>query len=404
MNKSLIILKHEFLKTLKSKGFIILTIALPLIMALGTGIYQVVVNVYIPETPQEIKIGYIDQTGTFGGYTERPGLEFTSYASEDDARAALLKDDVNQYFVIPADYVATGVITRYTLSREMEPSPVTMAQIKDFLLSNLLGGSVSPQVVERARTPVMLNSIRIEKTGEIAPQQDIVNTILVPILFAVIFMMSVFFASGFLFQSVTEEKENRIIEILLSSVSSWQLLVGKILGLGLAGLIQIAVWFGTILIFSGLAPGVIPALTTLHIPASLIGWALVYFILGYLLFASLYAGVGSIGQTAKEAQGWSMIFVLPAVLPYYFSYFIISQPERILSRILSLFPLTSPMAVMMRLPAGTISIWEITLSLVILAASVVLAMWLASRIFRVFLLMYGKKPAVRDIFRYLRAA
>lgn len=404
MNKSLIVLRHEFIKTLKSKSFIILTIALPLILVLGIGIFKVVTNVYQPPAAQEVKIGYVDQAGTFGGYTEKPGLKFISYASEADAKAALIKGDVGQYFVIPADYVATGQITRYTLSREVQPSPVTMAQIQDFLLSNLLGSNVSPQVMERVKAPLLLSTVRIEKTGEIAPSQDIVSTIVVPLLFAVLFMISIFTTSSYLFNSVTEEKENRIIEILLSSLSSWQLLAGKILGLGLAGLIQITVWLATIVAFSGLAPGLIPALGSIHIPASLILWALVYFILGYLLFSSLYAGVGSMGQTAKEAQGWSMIFTLPAILPYYFSYFIIAQPESVLSRVLTIFPLTSPMTVIMRLSSGAIAPWEVALSLLILSGSVVGAMWLASRMFRVFLLMYGKRPAPKDIFRYIREA
>jgi ABC-2 type transport system permease protein len=331
-------------------------------------------------------------------------VKFINYGNETDAKDSLLKNDISDYFVIPVDYLSSGQVVRYTLARDYEPSAKTVSQIKNFLLSNMLDSSVNPQIVDRVKTPLLLNSVRFEKTGEIAASQDLLSMLLVPLIFAVIFMISIFFASNFLFQSVTEEKENRIIEILLSSVSSGQLLVGKILGLGLAGLGQIAVWLVTIFIFSELAPGIIPALSSMHIPASLIGWALVYFILGYLLFASIFAGIGSIGSTAKEAQGWSTIFVLPAMLPYYFSYFIVTQPESVLSRVLALFPLTSPMAVMMRLPAGTISAWELALSLVLLAGSVVFTMWLASRIFRVFLLMYGKKPAVKDIFRYVREA
>jgi len=404
MNKSLIVLRHEFLKTLKSKSFIILTVALPVILVLGMGIFKVITNVYQPPATQEVKIGYVDQTGMFVGYTEKPGLRFISIAGETNAKASLIGGVISQYFVIPADYLATGKITRYTLAREVEPSPAATAQIQDFLLSNLLDNKVSPEVLTRARAPLQLSSVRLEKTGEVAPSQDIVSTLVVPLLFAILFMMSIFFAAGYLFNSVTEEKENRIIEILLSSVSSWQLLVGKILGLGLVGLIQITVWLATIFAFSGLAPGVIPALGQVHIPASLILWALVYFILGYLLFSSLYAGVGSMGQTAKEAQGWSMIFVLPAILPYYFSYFIIGQPESVLSRVLTLFPLSSSMTVMMRLPAGTIAPWEVALSLLLLAGSVVGAMWLASRMFRVFLLMYGKRPSPKDIFRYIKEA
>jgi len=403
MNKSLIILKHEFLKTVRTKSFIILTLALPFLIILGMVIYQAVTLWYQPTTIQEVKIGYIDQTGLFKGYTEQTSVKFIPYETESAAKDALLKTDITDYFVISEDYLLSGQVTRYTLSRDYEPSATTVTQTKNFLISNLLASGVSSEIVERVKMPLSMNTVRFEKTGELATSQDLLSMLLVPLIFAVIFMISIFFASGFLFSSVTEEKENRIIEILLSSVSSGQLLVGKILGLGLVGLVQVAVWLITVFIFSELAPGIIPALSSMSIPISLIGWALIYFILGYLLFASLQAGIGSIFATAKEAQSWLMLFILPAMLPYYFSYFIVTQPEGVFSRVLALFPLTSPMTVMMRLPAGTLPAWELALSLVILAGSTVFTMWLASRIFRIFLLMYGKKPSLRDIFKYVRA-
>jgi ABC-2 type transport system permease protein len=129
-----------------------------------------------------------------------------------------------------------------------------------------------------------------------------------------------------------------------------------------------------------------------------------YFILGYLLFAALYAGIGSIGATAREGQGWSTIFVLPAIVPYYLSYFIVSNPEGAVSRTLTFFPLTSPITSMIRLASGAISVWQIALSLIILAGSGVFIMWLAAKMFRVFLLMYGKRPAFRELVRYIREA
>ena len=250
--------------------------------------------------------------------------------------------------------------------------------------------------------PAAIQSTIFDKNGQIAQAQDIISSYIVPLLFAILFMISIFFASGFLFQSVTEEKENRIIEVLLSSVSSTQLLTGKILGLGIAGLIQIVVWLLTVVIFSLVAPSIIPSLGGLHISPLFIVWGIVYFILGYLLFASLNAMVGSIGSTAKEGQAWSTIFVLPALLPYYLSYFITSQPEGILSRVCTLFPLTSPMTVIMRIAGGVISWWELVLSLVILVASILFAIWLAGKVFRIFLLMYGKRPALGEIVRYIR--
>ncbi len=404
MNKTFIILKHEFWKTLRSTSFIILILALPVLAILGVGIYQGVHHWYHPAAPQEEKIGYVDHTGMFGNFTTGSGVQFVLYTDEETAKDALIAKEVKEYFVIPTDYLSTGVITRYTTSREVVPSTKTTAQITDFLLSNLLAGEVSPQVLDRVKTPLLLASVRLNESGEIAPNQDVVSTYVVPLVFATLFIISIMFSSGFLFQSVTEEKENRVIEILLSSVSSGQLMVGKVLGLGAAGLIQIAVWFITFVIFSRVAPGIIPALGALSIPASLIGWGLLYFVLGYLLLAALSAGIGSIGATARAGQGWLTILTIPAISPIWFNHFIIGSPEGAVSRALTFFPLTSPVASMMRLATHAISAWEIALSLIILIGSIALTMWVAAKVFRVFLLMYGKRPALREVIRYVREA
>jgi ABC-2 type transport system permease protein len=404
MNKTFIILKHEFRQTFKNRSFLILTLALPLLAILGVGIYQGVHHWYHPAAPQEEKIGYVDQTGMFNQYTSQPGVVFIPYPGEEQAKDALLAKDIKEYFVISTDYLSTGLVTRYTTSREVAPSTKTTSQITNFLLSNLLAGEVSPQVLDRVKTPLLLASVRLSETGEIAPSQDIVSAYVVPIVFATLFIISIIFSSSFLFQSVTEEKENRVIEILLSSVSSGQLMVGKVLGLGTAGLIQVAVWFITFVIFSRVAPGIMPALGALSVPASLIGWGLLYFILGYLLLAALFAGVGSIGATAREGQGWSIIFTLPAISPIWFNYFLINNPEGAVSRALTFFPLTSPVATMMRLASHAIYAWEIALSLIILVGSIALTMWVAAKVFRAFLLMYGKRPALGEIVRYVREA
>jgi len=404
MNKTFIILKHEFWKTLKSTPFIILTLALPVLVILGIGIYQGVHYWYHPGPPQEEKIGYVDHTGMFGTFTTEPSVQFVLYPDEQTAKDALLAKDVKEYFVIPTDYLSTGVVTRYTLSREVIPSAKTTGQITDFLRSNLLAGEVSPQVLQRVETPLLLTSVRLNETGEIAPSQDVVSTYVVPLVFGTLFVISIIISSARMFQGVTEEKENRVMEILLSSVSSGQLLVGKVLGLGAAGLIQAAVWFITFAIFAQVAHGIIPALSALSVPASLIGLGLVYFILGYFLLAALAAGVGSIGATAREGQGWTTIFTIPAICPIWFNYFIIGYPEGAVSRAFTFFPLTSPVASMMRLANHAISAWEIALSLIILIGSIVLTMWVAARIFRVFLLMYGKRLAFREFVRYIREA
>jgi ABC-2 type transport system permease protein len=404
MNKAFIIFKHEFWKTVRNRSFIILTLALPVLVILGLGIYSGVHYWYHPGAPQAEKIGYVDDTGMFGNYTSQPGVQFILYLDEQAAKEAFLAQDVKEYFVIPADYLSSGVITRYTMSHEVIPSGKTNAEITDFLRSNLLAGKVSPQVVQRIETPLLLTSVRLNESGEIAPSQDIVSTTVVPLVFGTLFVIAVIVSSTLMFQSVTEEKENRVIEIMLSSVSPGQLLVGKVLGLGAAGLVQAAVWFITFAIFAVAARGIIPALSAISVPASLVGWGILYFILGYLLLGSISAGIGSIGATAREGQGWTSIFTIPAISPIWFNYYIINYPEGAVSRALTFFPITSPVASMMRLALHAISAWEIALGLIILLGSIVLTMWIASRMFRVFLLMYGKRPAFREFVKYVREA
>ncbi|MCX5999714.1 MAG: ABC transporter permease [Chloroflexi bacterium] len=404
MKKTLTILRHEFRQTLKRKSFILLTLALPLLLIVGYSIYQGVQHWYHPTAPEEVKTGYVDEVGIFNSYTKQGDTLFVPYSDETAAKSALLAEEIKDYIVIPADYISTGAITRYTMDMEILPSETKQQQIGDFLVSNLLPAGTDPQVMERAMAPATVDSLRLDEHGEVAPARSEVARFVMPLAFGMLFLFSLFFSAGYLFQSVTEEKENRVIEVMLSSVSPQQLLVGKVLGLGAAGLLQVAVWFAAIRIFAQEASGSISVLSDMTVSASLLAWALVYFILGYLLFAALYAGIGSIGSNAREAQGWSTIFVLPAVSPMWFSSYIIGYPDSVLAKVLTFFPLSAPITVMMRLPNGAISAWELGLSIVILAASVAVAMWAAAKTFRVFLLMYGKRPRLKEIIASIREA
>ncbi len=373
-------------------------------MLLGYGIYQGVQHWYHPGAPEEEKIGYVDGTGSFNQYTSQLGATFVPYPSGDVAKDALLAGEIEEYFVIPQDYLSTGLVARYTMKREMELPAKTMEQIRAFLLSNLLGNETSPEIVERAKTPMLVTSLRLDESGEVVADQSVFVQFFVPYVFAIIFALSIFLTSGYLLQSVTEEKESRLIEVLLSSVSSRQLFVGKVLGLGTAGLGQVLIWFVSLKVFAEVARVNIPGLTGLSISPGLLALGFLYYILGYLLFAVLFAVVGSIGSTAREAQGWSGIFAIPAMIPLWFGSLIIVYPEHVVPTVLTLFPLTAPVTAMMRLPAKAIPPWQIALSLVILAASVVFCMWAGAKIFRTGLLMYGKRPALKEIVRYVREA
>ena len=407
MNKTALILRHEFLHVVKRKGFIILTLAFPLIALLAIGIYQIVQGIDTPLAPdEEVTIGYVDEAGIFGGYTEQAGgIAFVAYQTQGEATSALLAEDINEYFIIPPDYISTGVVIRYTTEKEVEPPDETLWAMKGFLVSNLLEGQTSLEITERVKAPLGLHSIRLDETGQIAAEQGGFGAFIVPLLFGMLLIIAVFSSSGYLLQGLGEEKENRIMEILLSSVSTRQLLAGKVLGLGAAGLVQIVVWllFAVFLVrwASTTIGGVLSAL---QIPGHLLVLSVVYFILGYLFFAVLMAGIGAIGATARESQQMSMLFIMPVWIPFWVLFVFVENPDHVVSTILTMIPITAPTMVFVRLGLSVIPTWELVLSIIILVVGIIGGLILDAKAFRTFLLMYGKTPKLGEIIRSLRQA
>jgi ABC-2 type transport system permease protein len=411
MKKAITILKHEFIHTIKRKSYILITISVPLLLILSFVIYNGVQRWSKPSEPDEITIGYVDQTetGIFDAYHSQSqgdiAFTFAEYDGDASAKSDLLAGDIDSYITIPSNYLRTGNIARFTMARELELPASTINSINDFLLDNLLAETISPENLERAKDPFTPISVRLDANGQIDTGQDPILAVVVPYIFAFLFMFSILFTSGYLLQSVSEEKENRVIEILLSSVSSTQLLVGKVLGLGSAGLLQIAIWLSSVAGAAKFASGSIPLFSELSIPTETLLLGIVYFVLGYLLLATIFAAIGSIVRTAREGQSWSSIVTVPTtVLPMMLMYLITTNPTHVVSRILTLFPLTAPITSMIRLSGGTLPGWEIATSLIILVCSVALLMWLAAKIFRTYLLMYGKRPSIKEIIRSIKAA
>lgn len=398
MKKTWLIARHEFLTTIRRIGYILFTISFPVLAVLGMLIYLGVTYWVVSPPPEEQKIGYVDNTGMFNEYTSADGVVFILYETNDAAKETLLSKEVSEYFVIPEDYLETGLIKRYTTQRELELPEATMALVEDFLVANLLSGEVSEELLERAQKPLLPMSIRLDpETGESIPPENLFVAFALPYGFGLLFMISLFVTSGYLLQGVSEEKENRLIEILLSSVSARQLMSGKVLGLGAAGLLQIALWLLTALIISTIAP-----ISGLSIPIGIILPCIIYFILGYLLFGTVWTLLGSIGSTARESSQWTMIVVMPAIVPIMLIGLFVTNPDHVIFTVLTFFPFTAPITAVMRLSNGTLPTWELLLSIAILIASILGAIWLAARVFRTFLLMYGKRPSLREIWRYIR--
>ena len=405
MHKTLIILRHEFVQTVTRRGFIVMAVIFPLIMLLGIGVYQIVNSAGKGAPPQVTTIGYVDQSGLLapavGEYGNYKIVPFDSTAA---ATTALTTGNITEYLVIPADYLSKGTVARFTEKKELVVSDSVLAVLRTFFQDNLLKGQVSADVINRVQNPVFLQSVRLNEAGQVAKDQGGFAAFVFPLVFGMLLVITIMTSSGYLLQGLGEEKENRIMEVLLSSVSPQELLVGKVLGIGAAGLIQMVFWLVTSLFIVRLAGSTIGGFfNEITAPANIWAISLTYFVLGYLLFAVLMAGLGAVASTAREGQQLSVIIVLPAVLPFYTWYiYLQSNPQSIIGTILTLIPVTAPMSVFVRLAASTIAPWEYAASITIMLLSIVGGLWLAAKVFRVFLLSYGKRPNVKEIVRLVR--
>ena len=398
-----LILRHEFLTTIKKKGFIILTLAVPVILLLGIGIFRLASSVVTPSAAVT-RIGYVDHIGGFDPLYEVAGIELIRLASEEVATEELTEGAIDEYFVIPADYVATGTVARYTLDKELAPPPAVSSAIEGFLDSNLLASEVPPELIGRVLTPTSIVTTTLTTEGTVAEDQGGYINFIIPTLFGVLLAIALNVSANYVLQSLGEEKENRLMEILLSTVSPGQLLTGKLLGRGAAGLLQVLLWVVSIPFLLRLASAAIGgALSTVQITPGLLVLGVAYFILGYLLFAVVSLAIAAICSTVREAQGLAPLFTLAAVAPFWFISLLMFFPNSPIWVVFSIFPFSAPVTMMLRLGITGVPTWQLAVSMAVLIASVLGGLWIAAKLLRIYLLMYGKRPRIREIVRALRA-
>ena len=403
MNKTLLIFRHEFFGTLRRRGFIIMTFIVPLVALLGIGAYHVISGAIKP-TVEITHIGYIDNIGGFSQDTSQGKIVLLPFETVDKANQRLVNKDIKGYIVISQDYLSTGTMKYYTLEKQLTPPNDIVAAIKNFLSSNLLTGKVPPATVALIEAPLNMTSVRLTETGAVSSEQGGFGNFLVPGVFSLLLYLSIVFSSSYLIQSLGDEKENRLIEVLVSSVSVQELLIGKVLGLGAAGLIQVVVWVISTPFIVGLASSSIGGFfASLKVAPSFLILCIVYFILGYLLFAIISMAVGAISPSAREGQQFATIFTLPAVAPLWFLSAIILFPNNPVWVALTIFPITAPVTLMLRLGSTAVPPWQITASILLLVIFIAGGLLLTARIVRTYLLMYGKRPSLGEIIRNFRS-
>jgi ABC-2 type transport system permease protein len=408
MEKMLIVFKHEFLSMITKTGYIIITfvvLAIPLLFLLGLGIFEYLQGLEGTPVEEEITIGYMDNAGKFEAFTLQGEVSLLQYDTIEEMNQALVAGEIKEYFIIPADYQTTGLISRYTPDKEIEAPAQVLSAIRNFLLSNLVEGNVSPDIVDRIHEPLVLTTTVLTETGDMANDQGGIGALLLPICFSLLIGISLMSLSTFLIQSLGEEKENRLIEVLLSSVSTEQLLSGKVLGIGAAGFIQVVIWlfFPAFLLREASATILSGFARSLLIPTDFLVLAIVYFILGYLFFAVFSAGIAAICPTSRDGAQLSMGFLMPMFIPLWFSSLAMFFPENPVWTALTFFPITAPTMMMVRYGVTNIPAWQLAVSVAIMVISIVGGLFLAARMFRIYLLMYGKRPSFGEIARALRA-
>lgn len=396
MRKFWIIVKHEYTRHVLRKRFLFALLSVPLwvLISLGAGVLSVVLQT------NPAPVGYVDHAGVLDGIdistvTDDPlqTIEFRSYASEEAAKADLDLKKIQGYFSIAPDY-------RQTLDSQLlyyeEPSAMVRSQFADALRAGLLR-DIDPRISNRLVEGADLD-IQVTQEDRGMPGSEWFK-IGAPIAAGIFLIVSVFTSSGYLMQAVVEEKENRTMELLATSVSPMQIMGGKIVALISVGLTQVLAWGFFPILMVLLARASVPFLRDITINWKMIGLVVITSIPTFLLVSSLMATIGATVTEAREGQQVSTLITLPVMAPFMLLSVIMMNPQGILAVVLTFFPLTAALTLLIRIAFSTVPAWQIVISEIVLVLSAVGSVWLAGRVFRIGMLRYGKRMGWKDVFQ-----
>jgi ABC-2 type transport system permease protein len=400
MKKTFLIFTHELGVTVKRSSFIVFTLLVPLLALLAIGVVKLATASPSSRAPSHELLGYVDELGSLRGFTEQGSVTFRRFDAVEEANRSLVNGEIKEYLVVPSDYMSTMTISRFISRKEFIPSQTITDAVRHFISRNLLSGKASPETIRVIETPVMMITTKLAPDGSIAADQGGVGNAILPLVFCLLLVLSLLFSSGYLLQGLVEEKENRLMEVLVCRVSPQELLMGKVLGLGTAGVVQVLVWLITLPLILWLGQSLVGGIfTTIHVPVCFYFLALLFFLLSFLLFSTLSASVGAISSNAREGGQLSALFSMFPVVPLWLMSLFMAFPQHPVWAALSAFPLTAPVMVIERLSITDVPAWQIVTSLAMLALFAIGGLFLSTRIFRTCLLMYGKRPGLGKVLR-----
>ena len=419
-----IIIEREYLNKIRNKSFIIMTFVSPLIVVAFALIIGFLTDVNSKSNAKDILI--LDESGLFGTTftdTETIHYEYLKDKTLQEARAEVLETSKYGLLYIPKEETAQKAFYSEESPSLSLVNELTGALEKTLFQYNLTQKGIDKAEIDSARTKITLQMENF--TGEKTSEFDNMMKIAIGGVAGYLIFMFIIIYGNMIMRSVIEEKTNRIVEIIISSVKPFQLMLGKIIGTSLAGLTQFAIWLVIGGVLFALAPSLFQvdtptatqamAATESHSEISNIiaalyhfpfletsGVFLLFFVGGYLLYSSLYAMVGAMVDNETDTQQFMMPILIPLMLAFYVGMFsVIEEPHGTISVVFSYIPLTSPVVMLMRIPFG-VAWWEVLISLLLLYITFFLVIKIASKIYRIGILMYGKKPTYKEVWKWLK--
>ena len=435
MNKIGLIIKREYFTRVKKRSFIIMTFLGPLLIAAA---YIIPILLALHADNEKRTIAVVDQSHWF----ERQfvSTENQTFIRLDDISIDSTKKLVQQGFFDIALFIPETQlnIPSNAVVYSMKQVPMTVeSHIKEVMkneiqVQKLLAAGVDPDILESLKTNINLSVIRMDEEGGEKETFTEVQFALGMILAVLIYMFIMLFG-GQVMQGVTEEKSSRIVEVIVSSVKPFQLMMGKIIGVSLVALTQFVMWIlltGVIYVGFSAAVGITnpeaisqgtvmtqeisstnimdneavqDVLNVVHSIdfGTIIVSFIVFFLLGYLLYATMFAAIGSLVDNNTDSQQFTLPVTVPLLIAFLSAIYIVNNPDSSLAIWLSMIPFTSPVVMMVRIPFG-IPIWQVVVSAVLLAGTFVGMTWVAAKIYRTGILMYGKKLTYKEIFKWLK--
>ena len=408
MKKTWIVLKWEFLNRVRSKLFIVTTFLLPFFMV-GMMYIPTILMDLEPETITQVGLVYDDSINplvqrlkdqtriNYRLKNGNPQFLFSRLAHEVEALDSVAVKSLDGYLFIPTTIMDTGAVHYYShsLSNVKLYAQLRRTLNQIVIEERMISHDIDVAIVGKLSRSIPFETFEVDKEGT-ASAGDMMSSFFIPYLFLMILFMTIFMSGQLLLRSVIEERNSRTIEILLSSVKPDELMAGKILGLGALGLTQMIFYLAVGLITAHYRDMAMIELNQLPV-------FLIYFITGYLFFASIYAAMGTLFTSEQEAQQTSGVIGIIAVLPLIFASYFITNPDSAFTIGISYFPPLTPFMMILRLGTGTVEWIEILITAIIMIVSCWAMMKLSGKIFRTAILLYGKRATLKEIIHWVKA-